>query len=764
MAIGDLRVIERIGQGRYGTDFRATGPDGEVELGLLELGEDAELRARVRDALERLATIEHRGLRRIYEVGDHGDSVFVTMDLAPDRTLAEIVNREGALSEERVAAIVEQTAAAVAALHDGGVVHAEVSPETLFIGEDDEVSLAPPLQQALADLGAVVVEPMETEYAAPEIVTGARGSRAADVWGLGAVAYTALTGEPPEARRSIQAVRPGVSDSWEPMIERAMAADPGARPSAAELAEEPVLLDLTDGGGLAPVHSDEPPRRSYARLGAPDVVYAEEPFDVILGLSPDPDPKVGGSKMTLPDSVRGSYLLTIHLVTSGFRLEHGDDWTVELKVSAGAPYPAGVLRLIPEASEEGVRPLLLKALYSVDGQTIGQAVRPIAVCRDHQETAAEPEPIEPGFEVWLPEDWKPTDLEIAILKDPANRDRGLLWTFKSKHPEVKTPKNGISSDIGSEPQKFASDIVRAVPAHEGKADMHSNLRGLGRRIADQMPAETWDLLAEVAERNGGEPPSVLLLSEEPYVPWELAEMEVPLDADRARFLGAQATVGRWVLGARSRPPTPPPRTAEANSIAVVSGTYETANLKRLKEAEEEAEDLHLTYEAKKVDARIDTVNKCLEGDPQSDILHFAVHGRYGPHEAEDGILLVDREVLDPTTVNGVTFDPPRFVFLNACQVGTGAEVLGDYAGLASAFLHAGACAVVAPLWSVDDRRARALAKSFYEAAFKGTSPAAFLRDQRGSFKKESSTNSSTQLAYQFFGHPDMLMVRGDAGA
>ena len=50
-----------------------------------------------------------------------------------------------------------------------------------------------------------------------------------------------------------------------------------------------------------------------------------------------------------------------------------------------------------------------------------------------------------------------------------------------------------------------------------------------------------------------------------------------------------------------------------------------------------------------------------------------------------------------------------FVFLNACQVGSAGEMLGSYNGIAEAFLQAGATAVVAPLWNVDDTIAQKIA-------------------------------------------------------
>jgi hypothetical protein len=771
LAIGDLKVIDLIDQGPRGTDlYRAVGPYGDVALRLLEVGDDDELRARLYEELRQLAAIEHRGLRRIYEIGDHGDSLFVAMDLAPDTTLEELVRREGPLTEERVAVIVEQAAAAVAALHEGGIAHAELSPRNLFIGEGDEVSLAAPLDAVLADLGVVAGEPIEIEYVAPELAAGDRGSAAADVFGLGAVTYTALTGRPPVAARSAQMLRPSLSDSWGPLIARTMAADPAARPAAAELADEGLLVAPREefavavGAAAAPPveRKEEPPRSSYARLDAPRVAYGKEPFHVTLGLASHPDPQVIGNKLVLPDSISGPYLLTIHLVASGFKLVKGDDWTVELQVTGGQPYPTGTLSLVAQVPEEDVQPLLLQALYSVGGQTIGEAVRPIALCRRDRRAEIPDLEIEPGFEVALPEGSQPTDLEVTILEDSANPNGGLLWTFKSKHVEVETPKREFTSNIGNEPRTFVSNLVAEMPAHEGQVDLFDHLNGVGLQIADHVPEVMWDLLAEVAEHSGGGPPSVLLLSQEPYVPWELATMERPLDPDRASFFGAQATVGRWIRGSGRRPRTPPLHSAAANSFAVVRGRYDGPGPRRLEEAEAEAKDLCRAYDAQPVDAETKPVNACLHGNPASDILHFAVHGQYDPTGSEDGIILVDGRMLGSSVVRGIPLKTPRFVFLNACQVGAGSKVLGDCSGLAEAFLYAGASAVVAPLWSIDDGRARELAKEFYEAAFGGVSPAAFLRDKRGSFTEASSPESSIPMAYQFFGHPDMLMERTDA--
>ena len=258
---------------------------------------------------------------------------------------------------------------------------------------------------------------------------------------------------------------------------------------------------------------------------------------------------------------------------------------------------------------------------------------------------------------------------------------------------------------------------------------------------------------------------MLILSAEPYVPWELARMEEPfIDPAAPPFLAAQANVGRWVLpqrervaGSRQRPQQPPPREVEVSAMAVVTGVYGQPGWSRLKEAEAEAEELELRFKAARVDAVTAEVLQCLRGTPSAELLHFAVHGTYDPGGSQDGLMLVDGKTLAPAQVRGARLDRSPFVFLNACQVGSGSKILGDYSGMAADFLIAGASGVVAPLWSVKDTVAHEIALSFYEKTTKGMSPAAALREARRSFLPEASPQSATWLAYQFFGHPSLKL-------
>jgi CHAT domain-containing protein len=164
-----------------------------------------------------------------------------------------------------------------------------------------------------------------------------------------------------------------------------------------------------------------------------------------------------------------------------------------------------------------------------------------------------------------------------------------------------------------------------------------------------------------------------------------------------------------------------------------------------------------------VDAQAQAVIACLKGDPKAELLHFAVHGIYNPTGPKEGLILVDGRTLDPLEVRGVKFQTGPFVFLNACQVGTGTTVLGDYAGMAEAFLYAGAAGVVAPLWSIDDALAKEIALRFYQQTLvEGRTPAEVFRAERARFVDSPELASSTFLAYQFFGNPAMKISRAGA--
>jgi CHAT domain-containing protein len=287
----------------------------------------------------------------------------------------------------------------------------------------------------------------------------------------------------------------------------------------------------------------------------------------------------------------------------------------------------------------------------------------------------------------------------------------------------------------------------------------------------------WPILEEVARRVDG-PPTVLLLSDEPYIPWELTtlpgvdEPGSPWSTEIAPVLGAQAAMGRWLLTNAEQPPA---HRIEIATIAAVAGDYSAdPRWETLQAALDERSDLARLWGAVSVDATYGAVVSLLEGEPHRDAVHMAIHGKYSDRSIDDGLILTDRETMTPNVVLATKLKGHPFVFLNACQVGSGREVLGDYAGMAAAFLVQGAAGVIAPLWSVNDEIAREIALKFYQNVFAGTTTGEAIRAERAKFTEHAfrsedesdrgssaATTSSTLMAYQFFGHPALKIGRNE---
>ena len=301
----------------------------------------------------------------------------------------------------------------------------------------------------------------------------------------------------------------------------------------------------------------DPPRRAFARIECPAAVVTRTPLDVIVGLSPTPVSGVAGPALVRPPSSVGDYELTAQIVADGFDVMPGETWRKTMMVTAGTPYPYVVFHLVAPAAGDPEHPLAINVLYSVDSQTMGLGVRNVRVVSSADELA-EPTPL-PGTVgvLGVPTTEQPPDLTVRILR--GNETGRLLWSFESPH--VTLDQTGESS-IGDEPDVFARTVITTIAAHEGRPTLGLGLQGIGQTISAHVPSEMWEAVEAVASAVTPQRPTLLLLSDEAYVPWELAVMPTPLDAlaselprcaSRHRSLGAGCeTAGASTTTPRAR--------------------------------------------------------------------------------------------------------------------------------------------------------------------------------------------------------------------
>jgi hypothetical protein len=281
-------------------------------------------------------------------------------------------------------------------------------------------------------------------------------------------------------------------------------------------------------------------------------VVVDEEFELVVGLTENPeDAELNDALTIFPEDA----VVDVTVCVPGCVLRPGETWRQSLPVHADTPLPAVTMHLTLPASERYRPSRTIKAVYTVPGRTLGLAVRSFAVARTEADVGrtAPPEPVRTA--TISPPTGPRNDLEI-IIHTPSFGE--LSWDYTSANPDVIRPDAPITKQIGDDAGEFAKYLLRRVDDKANDKDLAEVVNGFGRMIAATIPAPVWEALRTVAAAAPpGKPPNVMILSEEPRIPWELAATEPPLRSDAAGgqhavpVLGAQIRVGRWALARRA---------------------------------------------------------------------------------------------------------------------------------------------------------------------------------------------------------------------
>ena len=228
------------------------------------------------------ARLQHPHVLSVYDSGAVGaELLWFTMPFVEGESLRDRLQREAQLPVPDALRIAREVADGLDFAHRHGVVHRDVKPENILLGDGHALVADFGISRALA--GDETDEPLtETgvrvgtpAYMSPEQATGQQVDARTDVYALGAVLYEMLAGEPPFtgptpqaiiAKRfhsdalPLRAVRPAVPDHVDRAVTRALARTPADRfASAAELAR---ALEAGEASGATAAVRHKPPRRT----------------------------------------------------------------------------------------------------------------------------------------------------------------------------------------------------------------------------------------------------------------------------------------------------------------------------------------------------------------------------------------------------------------------------------------------------------------------------------------------------------------------
>ena len=326
---GRFRLEGRLGRGGFGEVWRASEllPDGsvvrEVALKLMtpdQVPSDWAREARV------LASLRHPSLVTIFSAGileTTPPSPFVAMELLEGPTLSAIAHEKGTIPWRRALFLVREIAAALDVIHAQGIVHLDLKPSNLLIGQDGVLRVLDFGIARMRDGGVVISAPVATEplgtgalldldaadtgegtsrssmpdvvgtpgYMAPEVVEGREARPAADAYALGVCLFQLITGRLPQRSRplpergatsdelsawraevraatvtgeldDLSKIAPGTPRAVSALVRQLVTLDPGARPPPGS------LHSLVTEAWSRPYGTPDPPYLGLRAYGA----------------------------------------------------------------------------------------------------------------------------------------------------------------------------------------------------------------------------------------------------------------------------------------------------------------------------------------------------------------------------------------------------------------------------------------------------------------------------------------------------------------
>jgi serine/threonine protein kinase len=279
--IGHYRIIERLGAGGMGCVYK-------VEH--VTLGRQYALKVLHRSVLERdpqsvdrflrearaASRIQHPHIVDVFDFGFVPDGrPYFVMEMLPGASLADMID-QAPLEPVRALEIARQLGDALAAAHEHGVVHADVTPSNVLVSEIGDKTVVKLVDFGLAELREPNVTPEEPVasdfvlgtpcYVSPEQLRGMAVTEKSDQYALGVVLYEMIVGTPPFQDKNLRALCmkhihdpvPDVQSKYGPVpselskfIQRCMAKSPSARyPSTrAMLGDLDVVTKLVERRG-----------------------------------------------------------------------------------------------------------------------------------------------------------------------------------------------------------------------------------------------------------------------------------------------------------------------------------------------------------------------------------------------------------------------------------------------------------------------------------------------------------------------------------
>lgn len=443
---------------------------------------DPSLKRRLLQAVERLKTLSHPHLARVYGCEEIEGQICVAVEFVEGRTLYDLL-QSGALSLEQVRQVLADVGEALDEVHRQGIVGLDIQPSRILLSPEGRAMLA---DLCLAHILYAPMTrtrertlPVSPAYAAPEIARGERPTRASDLYALGVLLYEMLLGHPPflGAESSILLAQMNQPPPPPSQADRRLPEAVDAVIAKA-LAKEPAARYATAAQMVADLEGIEPPRPTGLALpltGRAPLLAGMALVVVIIGLvawwalSVLPGGQTAKAPPILPS---GAGILGTYEVTIPRQLCPGEGAMIRLAIHVSRNLSPDDLPTLPPPGYQA----------SVESALFGS----VSLCRDLWARLEAP------------------DLEIRGPNAMRRivRPSGVEWQWEIGCPEQAMSGERVvalqlfarqSEASGTVQDVLLKDIRFTVPVREERAKLPSAALGLG--LAGVLALALWVAVA-----------------------------------------------------------------------------------------------------------------------------------------------------------------------------------------------------------------------------------------------------------------------------
>ncbi|XP_027292494.2 inactive serine/threonine-protein kinase PLK5 isoform X1 [Cricetulus griseus] len=263
-------------QGAFSRCYKLTDMSTSAVFALKVVPRGGAGRLRLRGKVEREIAL-HSRLRHRNIVAFHGhfadrDHVYMVLEYCSRQSLAHVLKVRQTLTEPEVRYYLRGLVSGLRYLHQQRIVHRDLKPSNFFLSKNMEVKIG---DLGLAARGGPAghchrVLCGTPNFQAPEVVSRNGHSCKSDIWALGCIMYTVLTGTPPFTAAPLSEMYQNIRDGHYPeptqlspsarnLISRLLAPDPAERPSLDHLLQDDFFTQGFTPDRLPPHSCHSPP-------------------------------------------------------------------------------------------------------------------------------------------------------------------------------------------------------------------------------------------------------------------------------------------------------------------------------------------------------------------------------------------------------------------------------------------------------------------------------------------------------------------------